>query len=221
MSNRRTTWITGAALIALVLVALTWMLVVSPRIEQTSALNEEVAAAQDANGLLQIQATTLAADVARRGELEAELATLRTRVPEDAGLPEFTRLLKGLADESGAVVSTVSVGIATEVTSTPDLPSAPDGTAAPALAAPPAGMYAVPVTLTVQGTLDQAKTYAGVLQTGDHRLFLLTSLSWSSLDADGTTTVTLTGFTYVLSADAAAAVADEAGASVNSTEATG
>jgi Tfp pilus assembly protein PilO len=209
VNANRTTWIAGTALVALVLAAAAWLLVLSPRMTSISALNEEQTTTEDANSLLQIQVNGLAADAQRRDELDAELATLNAQFPSDIALPEFARLLDSLAASSGATVQSVTIGEPSAVTESFVLPDSPAGIAAPALPAPPAGMFAVPVSLTVLGNFDQAQAYAGGLQSGDQRLFLLSSLSWGTVDADGTSTFDITGYAYVLNAEAAAPTATE------------
>lgn len=219
MNANRTTWIAGTALVALVLAAATWLLVLSPRVTSVSTLNEERTTTEDANSLLQIQVNGLAADAQRSDELNAELAALNAQFPSDIALPEFARLLDSLAASSGATVQSVTIGEPLAVTETTVLPDSPSGTAAPALPVPPTGMYAVPVSLTVLGSFDQAQAYASGLQSGDQRLFLLSSLSWGTVDADGTSTFDITGYAYVLNAEAAAAAsADTTSTATSSTE---
>lgn len=219
MNANRTTWIAGTALVALVLAAATWLLVLSPRVTSVSTLNEERTTTEDANSLLQIQVNGLAADAQRSDELNAELAALNAQFPSDIALPEFARLLDSLAASSGATVQSVTIGEPLAVTETTVLPDSPSGTVAPALPVPPTGMYAVPVSLTVLGSFDQAQAYASGLQSGDQRLFLLSSLSWGTVDADGTSTFDITGYAYVLNAEAAAAAsADTTSTATSSTE---
>ncbi len=209
MNANRTTWIAGSALVALLLAAAAWLLVVSPRMSAISALNEEQLTTEDANSMLQIQVNSLVADAQRRDELTAQLTSLQAQFPSDVALPEFARLLDSLATDSGATVQSVTIGSPSEVSESAVLPDSPGGVSAPALPAPPAGMFAVPVSLTVLGSFDQAQAYASGLQSGDQRLFLLSSLSWGTVDAEGTSTFDITGYAYVLNDQAAAAAAAE------------
>ncbi len=207
MRSGRSTWVALTALAALVLLVGAWFTLLSPRLARISELNEEQEAAEQRSSLLSAQIARVAADHERLDELRAELAGLRTQFPTAVELPEFTRGLARLADASGARVRALTVGSSVQVSATPELPAAPDGTAAPALPQPPAGLYAVPITLTVEGTFEQAQLYASALQSATDRLFLLSRLSWASADADGSSSFSINGHTYVLVLDAAGAEA--------------
>lgn len=203
MTSAKTIWSVGAALVALVLVAGSWMLLLAPRLDATASLTEQREAAEARGDELVRTAAALAREYQDIDAMRAELATLLVQFPSEVELPEFTRSLSALVDSTGATVTSVRVGSARAVGSAPEMPDARDGTAAPVLPVPPPGMYAVPIDLSVTGTVDQAKEFASALQAPTGRLFLLTRLSWSTPDEAGTAQFALSGFTYVL-ADAGA-----------------
>lgn len=207
MRSRTSTWVTGAGLVALVLAAAAWLLLYQPRLDSIAAMDEERATAEEQNARLRTEIAVLAADFERLPELHAELDGLRTQFPAAIDLPDFTRGLSDLAESTGAQVRSVTVGSSQLVGAAPDLPAAPDGTEPPALPAPPAGLHAVPVTLSVAGTFEQAQQFASALQGADQRLFLLSRLSWTHADQDGRETFSINGHTYVLGTGSAGEVA--------------
>lgn len=198
MKAQRSTWIGAAALAALVLVAGAWLLLFSPRLDSIAESNESRESAENQNSLLRSQINAMAADFERLDELKAELTALRTQFPTAIELPEFTRGLANLVEATGAKVRSVTVGSSQALTTVPELPAAPDGTQPPTLPEPPPGLYAVPITLSVEGTFEQAQAYASELQGQNQRLFLLSRLSWTRADQDGRATFAINGHTYVL-----------------------
>lgn len=209
MTANRRAWIGAAALAGVTLLALSWLLLLSPRLAGIERHHAARDTAEERNEELRSEIAVLAADFERLDELAAELAALRTQFPTAIELPEFTRGLAGMVEATGAKVRSVTVGSSQAVTTVPDLPAAPDGTPAPALPEPPPGLYAVPITLTVEGTFEQAQQYASALQGQDQRLFLLSRLSWTRADEDGRAAFAINGHTYVLAPDGVTAGGSE------------
>lgn len=199
-----TLWVVGTGVVALLLAAGAWLLLFYPTMERTVEAAEAREAAEDQNDRLRQQITVLAADFERLDELRTELDTLRTQFPTAIELPAFTRGLSDLAESTGARVRSVTVGASQTVTAVPDLPEAPDGTPAPTFPEAPGNLFAVPISLTVEGTFEQAKQFASDLQGEHQRLFLLSRLSWTGTDQDGSETFSINGHTYVLATGSAA-----------------
>ncbi|MDR1294632.1 MAG: hypothetical protein LBK59_06700, partial [Bifidobacteriaceae bacterium] len=172
---------------------------------RTAEARASILSAREENDRLRVQLADLRADAERLGELQARLAALRGQFPTSLELASFTRYLSELADSAGLVVQSVQIGAPAPVDTMPELPVAPDGTEPPALPDPPRGLYMYPITLTVAGSLDAAKTYTAALQGEgpDIRMFLAPSMSWSSGRADGasaevTEVFTIHGMTFAL-----------------------
>ncbi|GAB2458667.1 hypothetical protein [Xylanimonas ulmi] len=198
MNSGRSTSIMATALGALALLAAAWALLWSPALARIGELDAEREAAEAHHQELRAHIALAARDHAQLADLQTDLARLETQFPTAVDLPEFTRGLARLADSSGAAVRGVTVGASTPVTTAPQLPAAPDGTPPPALPEPPAGLYAVPITLSVEGAFEQAQAYARALQEADGRLFLLSRLSWSGETEEGAASFSISGHTYVL-----------------------
>lgn len=196
MTGARSMWTVGAALAALVLAAGSWLLLLSPELERASALDSQSEIAEDRNAMLTAEVASLSAGFARLGEYQAEIAQIRTQLPQTVELAELTRELGRMVEDSGATVRSVQVGLPVALTEVDELTADADP-AGSATAAAPAGLYSVSVSLTVQGTTDQVKDYVDRLQSPDGRLLLMSRFS-VGVDDEGVATVTISGHTYVL-----------------------
>jgi len=212
------------AVVAMVVVALAgFFLGVQPHLAQ---------AASDRTDQVTVDATnrTTAAELARLKEraeslpkLKAELAALTASVPSSASMSSFYGAVDSVAAKAGVKVSAITTSDAVAYTApaaaTDAAPEATDGATAepttgaadgatapltdPAISA--ANFSAIPVSVSVDGSFDQALSFVGGMQDGA-RLFLVTTVS-SSVSQDSTdpaaavaTTWTFGGYVYVLTA---------------------
>ncbi|NQX23120.1 hypothetical protein [Curtobacterium sp. VKM Ac-2852] len=214
------------AVVAMVVVALAgFFLGVQPHLAQ---------AASDRTDQVTVDATnrTTAAELARLKEraeslpkLKAELAALTASVPSSASMSSFYGAVDSVAAKAGVKVSAITTSDAVAYTApaaaTDAAAEATDGATAepttgatdgatapltdPAISA--ANFSAIPVSVSVDGSFDQALSFVGGLQDGA-RLFLVTTVS-SSVSQDSTdpaaaaatTTWTFGGYVYVLTAE--------------------
>lgn len=214
------------AVVAMVVVALAgFFLGVQPQLAQ---------AANDRVEQTSVDATnrTTAAELARLKErakslpaLKAELAKLTASVPSSANMSSFYGAVDGVAASSGVKVSAittsdavaytapVSAGTATdaEATDDPTADATPTATAAPTTpltdpAISSKNFSAIPVSVSVDGSFDQALAFVGGLQEGA-RLFLVNTVSSSATQdstdqsAAASTTWTFGGYVYVLTTE--------------------
>lgn len=212
------------AVVAMVVVALAgFFLGVQPHLAQ---------AASDRTDQVTVDATnrTTAAELARLKEraeslpkLKAELAALTASVPSSASMSSFYGAVDSVAAKAGVKVSAITTSDAIAYTApaaaTDAAAEATDGATAepttgatdeatapltdPAISA--ADFSAIPVSVSVDGSFDQALSFVGGMQDGA-RLFLVTTVS-SSVSQDSTdpaaaaaTTWTFGGYVYVLTA---------------------
>ncbi|TSD10411.1 hypothetical protein [Curtobacterium sp. KBS0715] len=212
------------AVVAMVVVALAgFFLGVQPHLAQ---------AASDRTDQVTVDATnrTTAAELARLKEraeslpkLKAELAALTASVPSSASMSSFYGAVDSVAAKAGVKVSAITTSDAIAYTApaaaTDAAAEATDGATAepttgatdeatapltdPAISA--ANFSAIPVSVSVDGSFDQALSFVGGMQDGA-RLFLVTTVS-SSVSQDSTdpaaaaaTTWTFGGYVYVLTA---------------------
>lgn len=108
MPAKNSTWIAGAAAGAVVLVAGTWFLGVSPILDETAAVHERREAAVTENVSLETRLTELSATSAKLPELKQELADLQVGIPSTELVDDFLRRL----DELQATHQIAAVSIA-------------------------------------------------------------------------------------------------------------
>lgn len=205
---KRSTWIGGTVFAALVIMAATYFLAVSPMLATASDTRAEVVSTQQSNDALQRKITKLAADFAKLPEYKADLAAVRVQIPVGADLSGYLRQLDAIAVAHSVTLTAVGPSAAQTVVPaapavaaaaapaaapTAEASAAPaaDATgtaAAPAANAAPAGFAAIPFTMTVVGTYDNGLAFLSDLQNATPRLFLVTGLTGTSqpkADASG------------------------------------
>lgn len=208
MSGSKTaSWITGTVLLALVLVAGGWFLLIGPVFATAGETRLQAQSVRDSNEALAQRITQLAKQFENLDQYKAELAALRAQVPTTAQQSEYLRELQTIADANGVTLTTVSPSTPSAFTLVGQVAAAPaedaemsgagvsnEGgeastdtatdpaaqPAAPAGPAVPAGMATVQLSLTAVGTYDGVLAFVNALQTGTTRLFLLTDVQATS-----------------------------------------
>jgi len=206
---KRSTWVGGAVFVALIMLVATYFLAVSPALATASETRAEVEATNQSNVALQSKIDQLAADFAKIGDYKAELAAIRVQIPTTADLSGYLRQLDSIAVAHSVTLTAVNPAVAqTVIPAVPAAAAAPapapaptaaastapaaDATAtgaaaAPAASAAPVGFAAIPFTMTVVGTYDNALAFLSDLQNATPRLFLVTGLTGTSqLKAEAT-----------------------------------
>lgn len=214
-------WIAGSAILAILVLAFAWLVVISPT---RSGASEDRAAAQqqqNENDLLAIQNRKLASDFAKLADYKATLAEAQQQMPASIDQPTFSRELDRLATSAGVTITNItfspslnlleSAAPASAPTAKPGDPAAelaPTSTSAIDQAltlTPPASMYAIPVSVTVTGAPEDSKAFLAKLQSGDGRLVLVTKIDVGAQDGGGSSSLkpgdfqtVVTGLTYLL-----------------------
>ncbi len=203
---KKRTWIGGTAFVAVVLIAMAWFLLVSPVLATAAETRDQTESTEAQNAALQKKVNELKADFANLDQYKAELATIATQITPALDLAPYIRQIDELALANEVVVlemtpqtpylvtlaeaPTTGAGsggaVSTEAAPSPSPspsatagPGATDGaTAAPAPAKveAPAGMTAVPVTITVVGPYAGTVSFLEAIQKTT-RLFLVGGLS--------------------------------------------
>ena len=227
---KRSTWIGGTVFVALIIMVATYFLAVAPALATATDTRAEVASTQQSNDLLQLKTTKLAAEFAKLPEYKANLAAVRVQIPTNADLSGYLRQLDAIAVAHSVTLTAVGPSVAqrvvpavpaaaaapapvaaptAEASAAPAADAAATSAAAPAANAGPVGFAAIPFTMTVVGTYDNALAFLSDLQNATPRLFLVTALTGTSqpkADASGGRPATaigdlelvVTGFTYAL-----------------------
>jgi Tfp pilus assembly protein PilO len=237
---KKSTWIGGAVFLSVVISALAWFLVISPILSTAAETRASAQDTRDGNVLLQTINTKLKAQMANLPQYQADLATLRAKVPADACQAEYLRQLNEIAASHTVVITSLAPATpATFVLAGAAAPAAPASTdtpegegessenaeevpAAPAGPVVPAGLTAIPFTITVVGTYDNTQAFLYDLQNATPRVFLVSNFTGTSQQEaaatggrpatkDGDQELVITGYTYVLpDSESAAAVDDPA-----------
>lgn len=230
-SAKKSTWIGATVFGALVIMAAAWFLAISPTMSAAAEIQEQAEQTVSQNEMLEMQLTQLKADFEKLPEYKAELATLQQQIPTDAMLSDYLRQLQQIATAHAVTLTTITpapaqlVALAapaaapeatapaegTEGTEGAVEPAATDPSAVPAppVAAGPAGLAAIPFSLTVLGSYDNTNAFLWDLQNATPRLFLVSGLTGTSqkqgeenagkpATEDGDQELVVTGFTYVL-----------------------
>lgn len=217
---KSSTFILGTAVLSIAILAMVWFLGASPALAEASLAKTEAEAASQRNAQLRAETAELADEFARIGELEDELAGLRTQIPGDDDLIAFNRYVGEVAETRGVTILAVTAEPAVQV-----LPQAPtavapaDGTTAPAAAEPTgvANLYAVAVNITVLGTYDNATQFLDDLQRLSSRIFIVQTLNVAGQDAaeaaggkpaivEGDVEQVISGYVFVMPVDELPAV---------------
>lgn len=127
--SKSQTWIAGTVVVALLIFAAAWFLLVSPRRAQTDdaqAANEAALFEQD---VLRARLAVLEEQATHLEEYQAEIDALSVQIPPEPRIPDYVRSLQGLADQYGVTITALSpsfpiafgeaVGVTVVVTPTP------------------------------------------------------------------------------------------------------
>ncbi|PZF44827.1 MULTISPECIES: hypothetical protein [unclassified Curtobacterium] len=223
------------AVVAMVVVALAgFFLGVQPHLAQAASDRTDQVSVDATNRTTAAELARLKDRAKSLPAMKAELAELTTSVPSSANMSSFYGAVDGVAARAGVKVSAITTSDAVAYTApvaastaagtedssasatdeatdaaTPDPTAASTGAATapvtdPAISA--ANFSAIPVSVSVDGSFDQALSFVGGMQDGA-RLFLVTTVS-SSISQDSTdpaaaaaTTWTFGGYVYVLTAE--------------------
>ncbi|MBT1543963.1 hypothetical protein [Curtobacterium aurantiacum] len=214
------------AVVAMAVVALAgFFLGVQPHLAQAASDRLDQASVDATNRTTAAELARLKDRAKSLPELKAELAALTASVPPSASMSSFYGAVDSVAARAGVTVSAITTSDA--VAYTAPAPAATDTAATPtdgATAEPTTGatdaatapltdpaisaanFSAIPVSVSIDGSFDQALAFVGGMQDGA-RLFLVTTVS-SSVSQDSTdpaaaaaTTWTFGGYVYVLTAE--------------------
>ena len=171
-------WTFGSVLVIVALLAGTWFIGISPRLEEASTANEtrETVAAQ--NQIQSVKVVSLKQQFEKIEELRGGLDELRSAIPADADLADLIGEVNSLATAAGVAVT--SVAFADPIAYAPAEKPTEDPQLLGALeSVSPENFFAVPVQLSVTGSYAQAMGFVTLLQSGE-RFFLVHDLALTS-----------------------------------------
>lgn len=148
-------WVVGGAVGAIVLLAASWFLAISPQKAHATRLRGEADTAQQRLIPLQRRLVELRKQNTNLPQYRAQLARERKALPTVAGLSDFLRTLQSTGDQKGISVTGLIVG-------TP----AKTGTGAETV-------YALPITVTAIGVAAKLVRFLDQLQQAQPRAVLI------------------------------------------------
>jgi Tfp pilus assembly protein PilO len=197
-------WIAGGCLVALVLALAGYFLLIGPQRSTTGERDTQAADARAEIPVLKKKLADLRKDNEKLDQYKTQLDKDRAALPENAGVPEYLRLMQTLGAQTGVSVDNVTLGAPSRVTS-------------------PAGVYSVPVTLLITGTAVEVDVFLAGLQQVQPRAVLVTNVDVAPVDSDvdlsiGEVTATLTTQFFVTGEAAPVAPAPTAGTAAKGTD---
>jgi hypothetical protein len=224
-------WIGGGAVAALALAGGLWMFAVNPELSDASSLRSQTNDTQVQNTALQSKVAKLKVDDANIGGLRKVLAAARGALPSDDGMAALTKQLGDQAHAAHVSVTTLTAGtpaaaVPAAASTTPTDTSASTSSAPPAPTSPTSsgaaapGLYAIPVTLVVSGSVSHDLDFLHAIQHEGPRAALVTSAALGSAGT-GSAATSLTVQLTVFSAPQAPAVAPTPGATPTASPTTG
>lgn len=174
MNAKLRPWVIGGALACLLVLAVGWFLLVSPKRSEAATVRAQVATQEAANQVLRGQIGQLQEQAKSLVAKQAELQGIARRVPDGPQLPGLIRALEDARGRAG--VDLVSV-----------TPSAP--TATGPVVAGAAAYQVIPISLSVHGDYAQMTLFLDELETLQ-RLYLVKGVTITPQAAKaGTTTL--------------------------------
>jgi hypothetical protein len=187
-------WLGGGAIVAVLIAAVSWFMVIGPERSSTASSRNQVNDAQLQNAVTQSKVAKLRAESQNLDKLTAALAVAFNALPKASGLPAFTRQLNAQAAVSHVSVTSIAIGAITganadgtavapgaaPATTTPATTpgTTPTGTS-PATAA--GGVFAIPVTVISSGSLTHELAFLKAIQTLGPRRALVTSTQFAPI----------------------------------------
>ena len=215
-------WILGSAIVMIGILAMGWFVGVDPQLQAKASTDEQRVSVEAQNTATELAIAKLKGDFESIDELRTELAGLRGSIPAGGELPAFLTQLDTLASESATSVTSLTVAEAIEYTapatsvvvepvepaegdesvetdaaaSVPETPETPTVLTDARITAD--NFVAIPITVTVQGNRDGARSFVDKLQHGP-RLFMATQITISPAgDESLLFDTTVTGYIYTL-----------------------
>jgi hypothetical protein len=171
--NSNRIWAFGTAVVVVAVVALGYILGISPKLAEVAASEASLQAVRAQNAQHQAELISLREQFEHIDELEAQLEDLQVAIPADVGLPEFIRQLNTLAASTHVRIVSISAGLPTTFAG-PQVPGTmlnDDGEVVPLPDAPP-NLITIGFTIKLTGPAGAIQNFTDGLQKGDRLFFV-------------------------------------------------
>lgn len=200
-------WIGGTAIVVVAVLALGWVLGISPKLAEAAAADNTRQSVDAANTISLQELAALKKQFEGIDGIRDDLDELQKSVPVDADMPDFIRQLNSLAGANGVAIKSIDPQVATAWTK----PAGPllDGDGKPLnIAALPDGIVIIPVTIKFEGPTTGVMNFTFALQHGE-RLFLANAFTAAGTsDEVDLTKAEITGWVFVLTGSRARPTVD-------------
>ncbi len=168
-SQRERLWIVGGGVFALLVIVVGYSLVIGPQRSETSGVKGQVSRARLENAVLHSRIDALRQQNRNLASYQNSLRQSHLALPSTSGLPDFLRSLQSIGNATLAEVSSLTVGTPTDVTAV-----------AGAKSAGVSGVYALPITAQVDGSVSALDAFLTQLQSVQPRAVLISQITESS-----------------------------------------
>jgi len=191
VQNARTWWII-TPVVSLLVLAMGWLLLVSPKHGEAADLQDQTATVNNQNQASQVQLDALRAQAKKLPEQKAELARLQVQIPPTPQLPALIRSISAASKASGMTLTGLTPSAPTAVVTATAAAAAPT---TPGVAL--VGLQQIPIAMTATGTFSAARRFLGTLEMLP-RTFLVSGLQMGRGTTGGqSVTVTITGAVFM------------------------
>ncbi|MFP7762203.1 type 4a pilus biogenesis protein PilO [Marisediminicola sp. LYQ85] len=193
-------WLIGASLLIVAIVALGWLLGISPQVTAADEARAEKEGVEQQNAAQEIALIQLRDQFENMDVLEDQLSELESQIPPRQDFDVFLDDIVGLASDAGVALTGFTASEALAYASEAEGDAAP---ADPTVAA--TGTFTIPITISLEGSPQQILDFTAAVQEST-RLTLVTNVTFSSGDGAAGT---VTGHLFVVRGSAGATAIDE------------
>jgi Tfp pilus assembly protein PilO len=205
MSPKNRTWLLALAVACVGVLALGWFVGIGPKLTEIAGLRAQVSQTDATNKQYQAQIDQMIKDAAMSAEVTAQLEELGRKLPETANYPAFLAQITSAASQSNTKITGVTwtvpsvltvdaeAGAANQDANSGDATTGDTGNTG---AVPVGGVVGIPVTVQVQGSYDEVRSFFAHVQTID-RVFTVTQYNWSQFTSTSYR-VDITGLIFVV-----------------------
>ncbi|WP_395640470.1 hypothetical protein [Pseudolysinimonas sp.] len=190
-------WTFGAVLVIAGILALGWLLGISPLLSSTAAADAERASVEAQNLTQRAQLAVMKADFENLDVIAEELAPLELSIPGDERTEVFAATVESFAAANQvALTSYVASELPFFGVPVDGATASTSGTGGIALSTPAGTVYAIPITIGFEGTPEAVLNTVRALQSGQ-RLFLVNTVAFDR-GLRGSPSATVTGYIFML-----------------------
>lgn len=177
-------WGIGAALLALVILAAGYFLLVKPQKSKVSDLHTQAATQNEQNAQLRTKIEALQAEAKNNAQEQRILEKFATQIPDTADEPSLIRSLSQTARGAGVDLGGITPGAPATLTAAPDASTQSLGATTTAGAGQ---LFSLPLTLTVTGAYSNLESFFSELEHLP-RAFLVNSFTFTPAPPNTSTT---------------------------------